>query len=59
MDAPNCIGQYVDEKVFHSAVLQEKPEAMTENEEGIFGSIKKTIKELFTSAPEPKLEPGN
>ena len=56
MDAPNCVGQTVDEKVFHGAALRQNKapneatatEAMNE-EKGLFDSIKKTFKQLFNS----------
>jgi hypothetical protein len=55
LDAPNCIGQAIDEKVFHGLALQQNTVIKTtekpkdENEKGLFESIKKTFKQLFSS----------
>ena len=45
MDAPNCVGQSVDEKVFHGVALHKNVE--TKEEEGLLNSIKKTFQQLF------------
>lgn len=45
MDAPNCVGQNIDEKVFHGIALSKSVEP--EGEEGLLNSIKKTFQQLF------------
>ena len=59
MDAPNCIGQDIDEKVFNGVTLGKATEETAEidklkpeNKEGLFDSIKKTFKQLFSSEEE-------
>jgi hypothetical protein len=53
MDAPNCAGQTIDEKVFKGVALQkesmETNDLTTDTKEGFFDSIKKTFNQLFTS----------
>lgn len=49
MDAPNCIGQTIDEKVFSSVALHKDSDNETNNEKGLFEAIKKTFSQLFTS----------
>ena len=55
MDAPNCIGQAIDEKVFNGVALGKATEAVQtnklepESKKGFFDSVKKTFKQLFSS----------